>query len=56
LLTILDASGTGYGGYIVETPITHGMWLDSEKMEQFYMERTHCCETGVIVCDSYIVG
>jgi hypothetical protein len=24
-----DASGTGYGGYIVETPITHGMWLDS---------------------------
>ena len=26
-----DASGTGYGGYIVETPITHGMWLDSEK-------------------------
>ena len=28
-----DASGTGYGGYIVETPIdiAHGMWLDSEK-------------------------
>jgi hypothetical protein len=28
-----DASGTGYGGYIVETPIDidHGVWLDSEK-------------------------
>jgi hypothetical protein len=26
-----DASGTGYDGYILETPITHGMWLDSEK-------------------------
>jgi hypothetical protein len=28
-----STSGTGYGGYIVETPIyiAHGMWLDSEK-------------------------
>jgi hypothetical protein len=24
------------------------------KRKQFYMERTHCCETGVIVFDSYI--
>jgi hypothetical protein len=28
-----DASGTGYGCYIVEIPIdiAHGMWLNSEK-------------------------
>jgi hypothetical protein len=33
IIVFSDASGTGYGCYIVETPIdiAHGMWLDSEK-------------------------
>ncbi|KAK3099945.1 hypothetical protein FSP39_012245 [Pinctada imbricata] len=33
--TINDASGTGYGGYIVENPlsVSHGMWSESEKVK-----------------------
>jgi hypothetical protein len=32
-----DASNTGYGGYIVETPtnIAHGMWSECESIKNF---------------------
>ncbi|CAC5408526.1 unnamed protein product [Mytilus coruscus] len=53
-----DASDTGFGGYIVETPqnIAHGMWVESERSNSSTLEELSAVKKVFLSLINFISG
>ena len=53
-----DASGSGYGGYIVENPsgIAHGMWSDDEKTQSSTWRELAAVERVLVSLKTFLKG